>query len=109
MLKLGVSKTDIKQLPVLFRTMLTSRVRVTVLFTRGVKLITREPAVIPVIQTLVLPGKSLKRIPDVVLMILLTVHVVSRQDVRRIPQRIHLLTVLTVRTDVSMLVITPAI
>ena len=48
----------------------------------NVKPIINVPAVIPVIQTLVLPARNSKRTPDVVLMILLTELVAVQADVR---------------------------
>ena len=78
----GVKTTGIILRPVLFRNMLMDNVRTDSLIINNVKLIISGLAVIPVIQTPVLPGKSLRRIPDAVLMILLTVPVVGRVAVR---------------------------
>ena len=78
----GVKTTGIILKPVLFRNMLMDNVRTDSLIINNVKPIINEPAVIPVIQTLVLPARNLKRTPDVVLMILLTGLVVARPDAR---------------------------
>ena len=81
-LKHGANKTGITLLLVLFRNMLINHVRVTGLCINNVKPIISGLVVIPVIQTPVLPGKSLRRIPDAVLMILLTVPAARRPVVR---------------------------
>ena len=108
MLRLGVRKTDITQLPVLFRNMLMILVRVTVLCTKAVKPTMIVLVKTPVIPTLVHPVRSSKKSQDVVLMILLTEPVVRRLVVRAILRQIHLLTAQTVLTAVNILVITPA-
>ena len=78
----GVKTTGIILRPVLFRNMLMDNVRTDSLIISNVKLIINAPAVIQVIQTPVLPDKSSRRIPDVVLMILLTELVAVQADVR---------------------------
>ena len=78
----GVNKTVITQLLVLFQNMWINLARVMVLCINNAKLIISELVVIPVILTLVLPGRSSKRTPGVVLMILLTGLVVAQADVR---------------------------
>ena len=80
--KHGVNKTVITQPLVLFQNMWINPVRVTALCINNVKPIINVPAVIPVIQTLVLPARNSKRTPDVVLMILLTELVAVQADVR---------------------------
>ena len=81
-LRHGANKMVITQLLVLYPNMWISPARVTGLYINNVKPIINGLVVIPVIQTPVLPGKSLRRIPDAVLMILLTVPVVGRVAVR---------------------------
>ena len=78
----GVNKTVITQLLVLFQNMWINPVRVMVLCINNARPIISGLVVIPVIQTLVLPGRSSKRTPDVALMILLTGPAVRQADVR---------------------------
>ena len=81
-LKHGANKTVITQPLVPFRSMWINPAQVMVLYINNAKPIINAPAVIPVIQTPVLPDKSSRRIPDVVLMILLTEPAVRQADVR---------------------------
>ena len=107
--KHGVNKTGITQPLVLFQNMWISPVRVTALCINNVKPIINVPAVIPVIQTLVLPARNSKRTPDVVLMILLTELVAVQADVRATLQPIRHPTAPMARMAVNILVIIPVI
>ena len=84
MLRPGVSKTDIIQLPVPFHNMSMKLVRVTVLCIKVVKPTMTVPVKKPVLLKPVRQVRSSKRTPDDVLMILLTALAVRRQDVRLI-------------------------
>ena len=81
-LKHGVNKTGITQPLVPFQNMWINLARVTALCINNARPIINGLVVIPVIQTLVLPGRSSKRTPGVVLMILLTELVAVQADVR---------------------------
>ena len=105
--RLGVSKTDITQLPVPFRNMSMKLVQVTVLCTKAVRLTMTVLVKKPVIPKPVRQARSSKRIPDAVLMITHSAPVVRRQDVRAILRQIHLLTAQTARTAASTPVIIP--
>ena len=82
--KHGANKTGITQPLVLFRNMWINPARVTDLCINNVKPIMTGLVKNSDIQKLVLPGRSLKRTPGVVLMILLTVPAAPRPDVRAI-------------------------
>ena len=83
-LKHGANKTDIKSHLVLFRNMWINPAQVTDLCINNVKPIMTGLVKNSDIQKLVLPGRSLKRTPGVVLMILLTVPAARQPDVRAI-------------------------
>ena len=108
MLRLGVNKADITRPHVLFRTMLTSPVLVTVPFTKVVKETMTGLVRKPVLPKPVHPVRSLKRTPAVALMIHLTAPVVNRPVVRLILRCLLHPTARTVPTAASMPATTPA-
>ena len=103
----GARTTDIAQHLVPFRNIHLSNVLTANPFTSPAKPTTPRPVKNSVILTLVRQDRSSKKIPDVVLMILLMVLAVPRQDVRAIPRQIHLLMARMAQTAVSIVVITP--
>ena len=107
--KHGVNKTVITQPLVLFQNMWINLARVTALCINNARPIINGLVVIPVIQTLVLPGRSSKRTPGVVLMILLTGLVVAQAVARATLQPIRHPTAPMARMAVNILVIIPVI
>ena len=105
----GAKTTDIIRLLVLFLNMSTNNARTENLIINNVK-----PIMTGLVKSLdtpkpVLPVRNFIKIPDVALMILLTVPVAHLPDVRVIPLHLILLTVPTVLTDANIPVIIPAI
>ena len=84
-------------------------VRALILYIKNVKLTISVPVKIPVIKTLVPPVRSLKKIPDVALMMHLTALVVRRQVALNIHQQIHLLSEQMALTAANILATTPVI